>query len=176
MKLVVEINSHLEFIYCGTLSTSTPELLMNLMVIANKFDVVSCICQCSLLLSSFPKTPACASQYLEFPYKTLDAAQFFTDAAKQCLAEHQCEFFKYAFSLSCMYKDEELISLSLPAIAQLLSKPLLPSEDEVFNFALRWARAKYLELQGRREILGSELIPLIRFPYLTKHMLKEIRK
>ncbi|KAL4192100.1 hypothetical protein AMTRI_Chr06g192320 [Amborella trichopoda] len=78
----------LKFMYCGTLSTSIPELLMNLMVIADKFDVVSCIRQCSLLLSSFPLTPACASQYLEFPNKTLDAAQYFTDAAKQYLAEH----------------------------------------------------------------------------------------
>ncbi|ERM97785.1 hypothetical protein AMTR_s00116p00111830 [Amborella trichopoda] len=76
------------------------------------------------------------------------------------------------------YNDEELISLSLLAIEQLLlsEKLLLQSEDEVFNFELKWARAKYPKLQERCEILGSKIIRLIRFPYMTNHMLKEILK
>ncbi|KAL4203759.1 hypothetical protein AMTRI_Chr01g105460 [Amborella trichopoda] len=91
-----------KFMYRGSLSTSTPELLMNLMVIVDKFDVVSCIHQCSLLLNNLPMTPACASLYLEFPYKTLDAVQLLIDVVKQYLAKHQCEFFKDIFSLSCI--------------------------------------------------------------------------
>ncbi|XP_020517845.1 BTB/POZ domain-containing protein POB1 isoform X2 [Amborella trichopoda] len=84
----------------------------------------------------------------------------------------------YWILLVTWYNDEELISLPLLAIEQLLlsKKLLLQSEDEVFNFALKWARAKYPKLQERCDILCSKHIPLIRFPYMTTHMLKEILK
>lgn len=50
------------------------------------------------------------------------------------------------------------------------------SEDDVFDFVLKWATAHYPELEERREILGSRLIKYIRFPYMSSSRLVEVPK
>jgi hypothetical protein len=44
---------------------------------------------------------------------------------------------------------------------------LVPIEDRIYTFMLKWARARYPELLERRKILSSRLLPLVRFIHMT---------
>lgn len=48
------------------------------------------------------------------------------------------------------------------------------SEDSIYDFVLKWARIHYPKLEDRREVLGSRLCHLIRFPYMTCRKLKKV--
>lgn len=78
----------LGFIYRGTLSTTTPLALLDVLMAADKFEVASCMRHCCRLLRNLPMTPESALLYLELPSNVLiaDAVQPLTDAAKQYLA------------------------------------------------------------------------------------------
>jgi hypothetical protein len=47
------------------------------------------------------------------------------------------------------------------------------SEDHVYRFLLKWARARYLELEERREILSCRLLPLVRFNHMACTTVRE---
>lgn len=72
--------------------------------------------------------------------------------------------------------QEEVLNLPLAGIEAVLSSDLLQvaSEDAVYDFVLKWARIHYPRLEDRREILGSRLGRLIRFPYMTCRKLKKV--
>lgn len=72
--------------------------------------------------------------------------------------------------------QEEVLSLPLAGIEAVLSSDDLQiaSEDAVYDFVLKWARAHYPKLEERREILGSRLGRLIRFPFMTCRKLKKV--
>jgi hypothetical protein len=44
----------------------------------------------------------------------------------------------------------------------------------VYFFMVDWARARYPELEERRKILSSHLLPLVRFSHMTCATLWEI--
>lgn len=48
------------------------------------------------------------------------------------------------------------------------------SEDAVYDFVLKWAKIHYPKIEERREVLGSQLGRLIRFPYMTCRKLKKV--
>ncbi|KAI3888871.1 hypothetical protein MKX03_036055 [Papaver bracteatum] len=48
------------------------------------------------------------------------------------------------------------------------------SEDAVYDFVLKWAKMHYPKIEDRREVLGSRLGHLIRFPYMTCRKLKKV--
>lgn len=48
------------------------------------------------------------------------------------------------------------------------------SEDVVFDFVLKWARAHYPLLEERQEVLGTRLAQFIRFPYMSCRKLKKV--
>ncbi|KAI3888869.1 hypothetical protein MKX03_036053 [Papaver bracteatum] len=48
------------------------------------------------------------------------------------------------------------------------------SEDVVYDFVLKWAKMHYPKIEDRREVLGSRLGRLIRFPYMTCRKLKKV--
>jgi hypothetical protein len=50
----------------------------------------------------------------------------------------------------------------------------VPSEDAVYDFALRWARQHYSKLEERREVLGSRIVCLIRFPMMSSRKLRKV--
>lgn len=59
--------------------------------------------------------------------------------------------------------------------AILISDDLqVASEDAVYDLVLKWARAQYPKLEDRREILGSHLGRLIRFPFMTCRKLRKV--
>lgn len=73
------------------------------------------------------------------------------------------------------YQDEAL-GLPLAGLEAILSSDDLQvaSEDAVYDFVLKWARAQYPKLNERREILGTKLTSFIRFPYMTCRKLKKV--
>ena len=78
----------LSFMYSGKLSTTSPELLLDVLMAADKFEVASCMRYCSQLLRSLPMTKDSALLYLELPSSVsmASAVQPLTDAAREFLA------------------------------------------------------------------------------------------
>uniref|UniRef100_A0A5B6ZJS9 BACK domain-containing protein n=2 Tax=Davidia involucrata TaxID=16924 RepID=A0A5B6ZJS9_DAVIN len=107
--------------------------------------------------------------YLDLPSSVLmaEAVQPLTDAAKQFLAARYKDITKF---------QEEVLNLPLAGIEAVLSSDDLQiaSEDAVYEFVLKWARTHYLNLEERREVLGTRLGRLIRFPYMTCRKLKKV--
>lgn len=69
-----------------------------------------------------------------------------------------------------------MLGLPLAGIEAILSSDQLQvaSEDVIYDFVLKWARAQYPVLEKRREILSSQLIHHIRFPYMTCRKLRKV--
>ncbi|KAL9304057.1 hypothetical protein ACSQ67_021320 [Phaseolus vulgaris] len=160
----------LNFMYSNTLNTTTTApALLDVLMAADKFEVASCMRCCSRLLRNMPMTPDSALLYLELPSSVLmaDAVQPLTDAAKQYLAGRYKDITKF---------QEEVLALPLAGIEAILSSDDLQvaSEDAVYDFVLKWSRLQYPKLEERREVLGSRLARLIRFPYMTCRKLKKV--
>lgn len=159
----------LNFMYSNTLSTTTPTALLDVLMAADKFEVASCMRYCSRMLRNLSMTCESALLYLDLPSSVLmaEAVQPLTDAAKQFLAGRYKDVTKF---------QEEVLNLPLAGIEAVLSSDDLQvaSEDAVYDFVLKWARIHYPKLEDRREILGSRLGRLIRFPYMTCRKLKKV--
>ncbi|KAL5136169.1 BTB/POZ domain-containing protein POB1 [Glycine soja] len=159
----------LNFMYSNTLSITSPPALLDVLMAADKFEVASCMRYCSRLLRNIPMTPESALLYLELPSTVLmaDAVQPLTDAAKQYLASRYKDITKF---------QEEVMGLPLAGIEAILSSDELQvaSEDAVYDFVLKWVRTQYPKLEERREVLGTRLARLIRFPYMTCRKLKKV--
>ncbi|KAI3888872.1 hypothetical protein MKX03_036056 [Papaver bracteatum] len=159
----------LNFIYSNTLSVTTATGLLDVLMAADKFEVASCMRYCSRLLRNMPMTPDSALLYLELPSSVLmaEAVQPLTDAAKQYLAARYKDVTKFS---------EEVLNLPLAGLEAVLSSDDLQvaSEDAVYDFVLKWAKMHYPKIEDRREVLGSRLGRLIRFPYMTCRKLKKV--
>ncbi|XP_061349845.1 BTB/POZ domain-containing protein POB1-like isoform X1 [Gastrolobium bilobum] len=159
----------LNFMYSNTLKMTTAPALLDVLMAADKFEVASCMRYCSRLLRNMPMTPDYALLYLELPSSVLmaDAVQPLTDAAKQYLAGRYKDLSKF---------QEEVMALPLAGVEAILSSDNLQvaSEDAVYDFVLKWARQQYGKLEERREVLGTKLARLIRFPYMTCRKLKKV--
>ncbi|KAG2395315.1 BTB/POZ domain-containing protein [Vigna angularis] len=159
----------LNFMYSNTLNVSSALEILDVLMAADKFEVASCMKFCSRLLRIIPMTPESALLYLELPSSVLmaDAVQPLTDAAKQYLADRYKDITKY---------QEEVLSLPLAGIDAILCSDELQvaSEDVVYDFVLKWVRTQYPKVEERREVLGTQLARLIRFPYMTCRKLKKV--
>ncbi|XP_065858760.1 BTB/POZ domain-containing protein POB1-like isoform X1 [Euphorbia lathyris] len=159
----------LNFMYSNSLSTTTPTSLLDVLMAADKFEVASCMRYCSRMLRNLPMTCESALLYLDLPSTVLmaEAVQPLTDAAKQFLAARYKDISKF---------PEEVLNLPLAGIEAVLSSDDLQvaSEDTVYDFVLKWARMHYPKLDERREILGTRLGRLIRFPFMTCRKLKKV--
>jgi hypothetical protein len=91
----------LSFIYSGKLTTNQPALLLDILMMSDKFEVVSCMRHCSQLLRSLPMTTESALLYLDLPSSISMAAavQPLTDAAKEFLANKYKDLAKWVVSL-----------------------------------------------------------------------------
>ncbi|XP_047335079.1 BTB/POZ domain-containing protein POB1-like [Impatiens glandulifera] len=159
----------LNFMYSNTLTTTAAPALLDVLMAADKFEVASCMRYCSKLLRNLPMTSESALLYLDLPSSVLmaDAVQPLTDAAKQFLAARYKDVTKY---------QDEVMNLPLSGLEAILSSDDLQvaSEDTVYDFVLKWARAQYPKLEDRREVLGSTLARCIRFPFMTCRKLKKV--
>ncbi|URE44799.1 BACK [Musa troglodytarum] len=127
----------LSFMYSGKLSTTSPSLLLDVLMAADKFEVVSCMRHCSQLLRSLPMTTESALLYLDLPCSVsmASAVQPLTDAAKDYLAKSYRDITKF---------QDEMLGLPLSGIEAILSSDDLQvaSEDAIYDFVLKWARAQ----------------------------------
>ncbi|XP_042406539.1 BTB/POZ domain-containing protein POB1-like isoform X1 [Zingiber officinale] len=159
----------LSFMYSGKLSTTSPTLLLDVLMAADKFEVVSCMRYCSQLLRSLPMTTESALLYLDLPCSVsmASAVQPLTDAAKDFLANSYKDINKF---------QDEMMSLPLSGIEAILSSDDLQvaSEDAIYDFVLKWARAQYTVLEERRETLSSRLLHHIRFSHMTCRKLRKV--
>ncbi|KAJ6879516.1 BTB/POZ domain-containing protein POB1-like [Populus alba x Populus x berolinensis] len=159
----------MNFMYSNTLTASQAPQLLDVLMAADKFEVASCMRYCSRQLRNLSMTPESALLYLELPSSVLmaEAVQPLTDAAKQYLADRYKDMTKF---------QEEVMALPLAGIEAILSSDDLQvaSEDAVYDFVLKWARAQYPKLEERREVLGARLARYIRFPYMTCRKLKKV--
>ncbi|XP_049385872.1 BTB/POZ domain-containing protein POB1-like [Solanum stenotomum] len=155
--------------YCNTLSAKTPTGLLDVLMVADKFEAASCMRYCSNELQNQPMTTETALLYLDLPSKVLkvNVVRPLADAANVFLLVRFTDITKF---------EKEALSLSLSGIEVVLSSDLLEiaSEDVVYDFALKWARMHYPKLEERREVWTSHLCFLIRFPAMTCTKLKEI--
>ncbi|XBI75205.1 hypothetical protein VPH35_068604 [Triticum aestivum] len=159
----------LRYIYSGKLTTTEPSLLLDILMAADKFEVLSCMRHCSQLLRSLPMTTESALLYLDHPCSASLAAEVegVIGVAKEFLANKYNDFDKF---------QHELMNFPLAGIETILSSTDLQValEDCIYTFILTWARARYPELDERREILSCRLLPLVRFSHLTCPALKNI--
>eukprot|EP00262_Sarcandra_glabra_P002690 TRINITY_DN13097_c0_g2_i1.p1 TRINITY_DN13097_c0_g2~~TRINITY_DN13097_c0_g2_i1.p1 ORF type:complete len:566 (+),score=69.87 TRINITY_DN13097_c0_g2_i1:98-1795(+) len=159
----------LNFMYSETLSTTAAPAVLDVLMAADKFEVASCMRYCSRLLRNMDMTPESALLYLELPSSVImgEAVQQLTDAAKQYLATRYKDITKF---------QDEVLNLPLAGIEAILASDTLQvaSEDAVYDFVLKWARTQYPKPEERREVLGSRLGRLVRFPYMTPRKLKKV--
>ncbi|KAL8543504.1 hypothetical protein ACS0TY_004158 [Phlomoides rotata] len=159
----------LTYVYSNNLPTAVNALL-DLCVIADKFEVSSCLRDCSRLLQTLQMTYESALHYLELPPSLLMSSTFqpLVDAAKQFLASHFQDIDQF---------KEEMLNLPLVGIQTVLSNDdmQVTSECEVFNLILTWVHYHYPNLEERREILKTHLLQLVRFPFMTTTQLTEVQ-
>ncbi|CAH9117102.1 unnamed protein product [Cuscuta europaea] len=159
----------LKFMYGNMLSTTTPTALLDVLMAADKFEVASCMRYCSRLLRDLPMTCETALLYLDLPSTLLMAepVQPLTNAAKKFLATSFKDITKFQM---------DVLNLPLAGIEAVLCNDGLQvaSEDAVFDIVLKWARIHYPKLEDRREVLGSRLFRLIRFPFMSCRKLKKV--
>uniref|UniRef100_M8CCM3 Kelch repeat and BTB domain-containing protein 8 n=1 Tax=Aegilops tauschii TaxID=37682 RepID=M8CCM3_AEGTA len=139
----------LSYMYSGKLTTAEPTRLLDILMAADKFEVLSCMRHCSQLLISLPMTTESALLYIDHPCSVsmVNEVRPLIDASKEFLANK----FK-----------SELMNISLAGIEAIFSSTdiQVETEDDVYYFMLDWARARYVELEERRKILSSRLLPL----------------
>ncbi|KAM0883752.1 hypothetical protein ACQ4PT_031430 [Festuca glaucescens] len=159
----------LSFMYSGKLTTTEPTFLLDILMAADKFEVVSCMRHCCQLLRSLPLTTESALLYLDHPYSLSMAAevQLLKGAAKEFLANKYRDYNKFRL---------DMMNISLAGIEAVLSSSDLhvEYEDQLFYLMLKWARVRYPELEERREILSSHLLPLVRFSHMTYRAFQRI--
>lgn len=158
----------LQFIYNGTVEARSITEQLDVLMIADKFEVSTCVNHCSRALQNSPLTKESALLYQEIP-STLHsnkAALSLIDAAKRFLIQYFNSFKKF---------EEELMDLPLSGIEVVLSSDELDvvSEDVVYDFIRNWARKHYPDVDERRKIFGSKLCPLIRFKNMSNEKLRE---
>ncbi|XP_045085068.1 BTB/POZ domain-containing protein At2g46260 isoform X2 [Aegilops tauschii subsp. strangulata] len=146
----------LHLMYTGKLTPTTEStLLVDMLMAADKFEVVSCMKLCSQGLIDLPMTLESAVRCLDLPC-TIPLAAAIKEAAKTFFAETYKEF------LSTKFQDE-LMRVPLAGIRAILSRNHLGivSEGAVYEFMLRWACSQYSNSEERHKILSSRLLPLV---------------
>ncbi|KAK9051504.1 hypothetical protein SSX86_028131 [Deinandra increscens subsp. villosa] len=142
----------LKFMHTNTLTVTTAPGVIDVLMAANKFDVVSCIRQCGRLLRNLTMTPECVLAYLDLPSTILMSPSFrpLTVAAKQFYAVH----FK---DITKLFEDE-ILGLSLySSVMKIISSDDLQvdTEDALVEFALKWARAQDPDIVYRRALIAA---------------------
>ncbi|KAJ0683151.1 putative chromatin remodeling & transcription regulator BTB-POZ family [Helianthus annuus] len=159
----------LKFMYSNKLEATTAPAVLDVLMVADKFDVVSCMRYCSRLLRNLTMTPETVLVYLNLPSTVLMAEAFkpLTIAAKQFYAVHFKDITKFR---------DEILSLPLAGVEVIIASDDLQvmSENTVYGFVLQWARAQYSKRVDRRKIIMTRLAKFIRYPYLTHRILTHL--
>uniref|UniRef100_A0ACD5YD39 Uncharacterized protein n=1 Tax=Avena sativa TaxID=4498 RepID=A0ACD5YD39_AVESA len=146
----------LRFMYSGKLKpTIESTLLVDILMIADKFEVVSCMKLCGKWLIDQPMTTESAVLCLGLP-NFIPVAVAVKEAAKKSLAARYKDFCLREF-------QDELMRIPLDGIVAILSRNDLGVVHEVavYDFLLRWTFTRYPSFEERCKILSSRLLPLV---------------
>ncbi|KAM0883748.1 hypothetical protein ACQ4PT_031427 [Festuca glaucescens] len=102
----------LSYMYSGKLTATAPTLLLDILMVADKFEVLSCMRHCSELLTSLPMTTESALLYVDHPCSTSLATevQHVIGVAKEFLANRDFDKFQ-----------DKAMNISLSGIEAILS-------------------------------------------------------
>ncbi|KAL7606662.1 hypothetical protein Lser_V15G15733 [Lactuca serriola] len=124
----------LNFIYSNTLTSTSAPALLDVLMAADKFEVSSCMRNCSNLLRNLPMTTESALLYLNLPSSVsmAEAVKPLTDAAKEFLIVRYKDITK---------SQDVILNLPLAGFEAILSSDNLqvPCEDAIYDFVLKWA-------------------------------------
>lgn len=147
----------LNAMYINILSATTTAELLGVLIVADKFEVISCIRYCCQLLEKSPTPLEYELCHRELPCVLMDeGVEQLKDAAKKYIVARYMDFNKF---------QEEAMGLPLCALEVILGSDGLQvrSEEDVFNLIVKWGRANYPKLEERREILTNRLARFIYF-------------
>ncbi|EOA22441.1 hypothetical protein CARUB_v10003087mg [Capsella rubella] len=184
----------LNFMYSNSISVTAPSDLLDVIIVADKFEVASCMTHCSRLLLRTPMRFDTALRLLDLPPSLLmaDSVKPLITAARQYVPSCYKAILKFvSLSSSSNFQSidetcfhfrrleddmESFMALPLVGIEAILASTGLQvsSEDLLYELVLRWAKSHYSVLEERQEILGSHLSRYIRFPHMTCGKLKKI--
>ncbi|KAK1283173.1 BTB/POZ domain-containing protein POB1 [Acorus calamus] len=162
----------LHYMYGGKLSSTAEEsfvTLVDVMLLSDKFQVVSCTNHCIQLLKRLPMTLESAIIYLEI------ASHDLVEGDIKPLVEVAKEFLATQYK-NVMEHQYDLCDLTLSAIEAIFCGEDLqvPSEDMVYDMVVKWAREQFPDLKERHTVLGSCITHLVRFQCLSLVKLKDI--
>ncbi|KAK1311454.1 BTB/POZ domain-containing protein POB1 [Acorus calamus] len=162
----------LKFIYSKKLPpeivASIPSLLGILMV-ADKYDVSSCVRHCTCLLLELDMNLDTATYCLEI-YSNVSASQVIKPISKAAQ-----EFLVARYKENILKLQEEVDQLPLSSFEVVFCEDELNlTEDDAYDIVLKWARARYPIMDDRHEVLNSNLARFVRVRYMTHKKLREI--
>ncbi|VVB06858.1 unnamed protein product [Arabis nemorensis] len=165
----VAVMELLNFMYTNSLSVTTAPALLDVLTVADKFEVASCMKYCCNFLLNTPMTLDFALLLLELPSSIQAAASVepLTNAARQFIASRYKNISKVQLN--------ELMALPLVGLEAIIASDDLQviSEDTLYELVLRWAKTHYSVSEERQEILAS-LANYIRFPHMSCPRLRKI--
>ncbi|KAL8268645.1 hypothetical protein R6Q59_002443 [Mikania micrantha] len=160
----------LNFMYNNNLRVTNASDVLDVLITANKYDVASCMEHCSRSLKNLSMTPESLLVYLDLPSTVLMSEAFLplTVAARQFYVVHYKDMTKI--------KYEDIISLPFAGVEAILASDDLQvlSEDFVYVFVLKWAKTHFPNLSDRRAIIATRLAKYIRYPFMSRRMLKQV--
>ncbi|KAK1263304.1 BTB/POZ domain-containing protein POB1 [Acorus gramineus] len=162
----------LKFIYGKKLPpaivASIPSLV-DILMVADKYNVPSCVQHCTCLLLKLNMNLDGASYCLEL-FTNVSVSQ-----AIKPVAEVTQEFLVARYKKNILKLQEEVDQLPLSSFeAVLCSDELNLTEDEAYYIVLKWARARYLRMEDRHEVLNLNLARFVRVRYMTHKKLREV--
>ncbi|VAI21058.1 unnamed protein product [Triticum turgidum subsp. durum] len=134
----------LRFMYSGKLTPTTePTLLVDILMAADKFEVVSCMKLCGQRLIDQPMTPESAVRCLDIP-RSISMASAVKEVAKTFLAERYKEFLSTKWACLQYPNSEQrhkiLSSRLLPLVPRTLSMTdavLIDHPSCIINFTIK---------------------------------------
>ncbi|KAM0009141.1 putative chromatin remodeling & transcription regulator BTB-POZ family [Helianthus debilis subsp. tardiflorus] len=159
----------LKFMYNNNLTVTSAPVVLDVLMVADKYNVASCIRHCRLLLRNLMiTTPEIVLLYLGLPSNVLmaEALHPLIVAAKQLYAVHYKDITKF---------EDEILRLPLAGVEAIIASDDLQvtSEYDVYLFVLKWARSQYPNIENSRKIIMNRPVKFIRYPYMIYDELRE---
>ncbi|XP_017701843.1 BTB/POZ domain-containing protein POB1-like [Phoenix dactylifera] len=167
----------LEFIYFSSLSASSYEEIVDLLMISDEFQVLSCAYKC---IEQLVHTLNSALSCFELSHKASwiqvkelllkEAIKYVTQTDPQRMM-----FPKLKEDRDIMSMKDELLPLPFSGIEAIFRMDRIPveSEDAVYDFIQYWAQTHYPKPEDHSAAKELHLERLIRFNYLTPQKLEE---
>ncbi|XBJ03106.1 hypothetical protein VPH35_022344 [Triticum aestivum] len=144
-----------------------PQRLLDIVVTADKFEVIGAIKHCKTLMLQSPLTLEIALLYLEFTSEKVELNEILGPVHTAC-ADFVANTYKDLLS-----HEEAVLQLRLSAMISIFksSALILPNEDYAFTFLLKWLEKEYSDKEERKDVFQRIVVSLIRFTHLSEEAL-----